>query len=67
MSSLLTKPTVQRFSITLVEERIEDFWSKRGRRLETIVFGKIWEFNHLELVKEQGLGRKESTLEEAGA
>ena len=29
--------------------------------METIVFGKKWEFrNHLELVKEQGLGRKDS-------
>ena len=36
--------------------------------METIVFWKKkWEFrNHLELVKEQGLGRKDSTQQEAG-
>ena len=35
--------------------------------METTVFGKNLEFrNHLELVKEQGLGRKDSTQQEAG-
>ena len=35
--------------------------------METTMFGKNWEFrNHLELVKEQGLGRKDSTQQEAG-
>ena len=35
--------------------------------METTVFGKNWEFrNHLELVKEQGLGREDSTQQEAG-
>ena len=36
--------------------------------METIVFRKMfWEFrDHLELVKEQGLGRKDSTQQEAG-
>ena len=32
--------------------------------METIVFGNFR--NHLELVKEQGLGRKDSTQQEAG-
>ena len=45
-SSVLEKfgEVVQRFSITLVEELIEDFWSERGHRLETIV---SWKFGNL--------------------
>ena len=44
-------------------ETIEDFWSQRGHRRDD----RVWEFrNYLELVKEQGLGRKDSTQQEAG-